>query len=422
MRTPNVQQYNLDVQYEFAHGWVADIGYIGTHGVHLFDWNREPNMAYLVDCGPASATCDPPTDQVNINLERPASSFPMNNAANANPNNQVLVNTSSNYLGRVGFLGVAPGGLQQVMTDGNHLYNSLQAQLKHTFSHGLTLQASYTWSKLITDINASEAGAGIATGGNVLSGSASTNDPLNHAQQYGLAAFNRPNRFVLSYTYDLPFKHDGWTGKALDGWGVSGVTTIQDGLPFTIVDSSTPALLYGSGEATGAYSRVELADPVNCNLRTGNCKSGVPLGSSGSMKSRINGFFNPNAFVPAPQFGGIPNPAWVAGDGATVCNTGTRAAPLVPQFIGCGTGFGNSGVGIMKCCTQLNFDMGIIKNTTVGGLREDAILQFRMEFYNLFNHAQYNLPDNNRNSATFGQIFSSSVPGRILQFGLKYSF
>ena len=76
----------------------------------------------------------------------------------------------------------------------------------------------------------------------------------------------------------------------------------------------------------------------------------------------------------------------------------------------------------MKCCTQFNFDMGIIKNTTVGGLREDATLQFRMEFYNLFNHAQYNLPDNNRNSATFGQIFSSSVPGRILQFGLKYSF
>ena len=76
------------------------------------------------------------------------------------------------------YLGVNPGNLQQVKTDGNSLYNSLQVQLKHQFSHGLILQASYTWSKLITDINASQAGAGIATPGNVLSGSASSNDPL----------------------------------------------------------------------------------------------------------------------------------------------------------------------------------------------------------------------------------------------------
>ena len=210
MRTPKIQQYNLDVQYEFAHGWIADIGYVGSHGIHLYDWNRDPNLAYLVDCGPASATCNPPTDQVNINLERPASSFPIND----NGNSRVLENTSGNYLGRVSYLGLNPGNLQQVETDGNHLYNSLQAQLRHTFSHGLTLQASYTWSNLKTDINASEAGAGIATPGNVLSGSASSNDPLNDRQQYGPAAFNRPNRFVLSYNYELPYKSEGWKEKA----------------------------------------------------------------------------------------------------------------------------------------------------------------------------------------------------------------
>ncbi len=96
---------------------------------------------------------------------------------------------------------------------------------------------------------------------------------------------------------------------------------------------------------------------------------------------------------------------------------------MVPQFVECGTGFGDSGVGIMKCCTQLNFDFGIIKNTIVGGLREDGNLQFRVEFYNLFNHAQFNPPGNDINSpGTFGVITSSSVPGRILQFGLKYTF
>ncbi len=426
MRTPKIQQYNLDVQYEFAHGWIADIGYVGSHGIHLYDWNRDPNLAYLVDCGAASATCNPPTDVVNQLLERPASSFPMNDAANANLATQVLENTASNYLGRVAYLGVNPGNLQQVKTDGNHLYNSLQAQLRHTFSHGLTFQASYTWSSLKTDINASEAGAGIATPGNVLSGSASSNDPLNDRQQYGPAAFNRPQRFVLSYSYELPYKSEGWKEKALGGWGVSGVTTIQDGLPFSVTDGingNGATLLYGSSiPPTGPVDRVELADPVDCNS-LGNCKSGIPLASTGSMYSRVvnglsggSGFFNQTTspFAPAPLFGGTPS---TAGGPYTAGCTGAN-----PQFVNCGTGFGDSGVGIMRCCTQLNFDMAIIKNTTVGGLREDASLQFRAEFFNLFNHAQFNEPGNGYGAAGFGEITSSSVPGRIMQFGLKYTF
>jgi Carboxypeptidase regulatory-like domain len=420
MRTPKIQQYNLDVQYEFARGWVADVGYVGSHGIHLYDWNRDPNLAYLVDCGPASATCDPPTDQVNIDLERPASSFPINDDGS----NRVLENTASNYLGRVAYLGVNPGNLQQVETDGNHLYDSLQAQLRHTFSHGLTLQASYTWSNLKTDINASEAGTGIATPGNVLSGSASSNDPLNDRQQYGPAAFNRPNRFVVSYSYELPYKSEGWKEKALGGWGVSGVTTIQDGLPFTIINSApagVATLLYGTSiPATGPVDRVELADPVDCNS-LGNCKSGVPLASTGSMYSRVvsgltggSGLFNPAAFTSLPLFGGTPSAA--PGPYTGNC-TGAN-----PEFVGCGTGFGDSGVGVMRCCSQFNFDMAIIKNTTVGGLREDANLQFRAEFFNLFNHAQFNEPGNGFGAAGFGEITSSSVPGRILQFGLKYVF
>jgi outer membrane receptor protein involved in Fe transport len=420
MRTPKVQQYNLDVQYEFAHGWVADVGYVGSHGIHLYDWNRDPNLAYLVAGAP-----DPPTDQVNINLERPASSFPMNDPANTNPANQVLTNTSSNYLGRVAYLGVNPGNLQQVETDGNHLYNSLQAQLRHSFSHGLTLQASYTWSNLKTDVNASQAGTGIATPGNVLSGSASSNDPLNDRQQYGPAAFNRPNRFVVSYTYEVPYKSEGWKEKVLGGWGISGVTTVQDGLPFSVINSApagVATLLYGSAiPATGPIDRVELADPVDCNS-LGNCKSGIPLASGGSMYARVvsgltggSGFFNPTSpFTALPQFGGTPSTA--AGPYTGNC-TGAN-----PEFVGCGTGFGNSGVGIIRCCTQFNFDTAIIKNTTVGGLREDASLQFRAEFFNLFNHAQFNEPGNGYGAAGFGVITSSSVPGRILQFGLKYIF
>ena len=104
MRTPKVQQYNLDVQYEFAHGWVADVGYVGTHGIHLFDWNHAPNLAYLVAGAPNPPA---PGDFVNLNLQRPASSFPINDAANTNPDTQVLANTPGNIMGRASFLGVA---------------------------------------------------------------------------------------------------------------------------------------------------------------------------------------------------------------------------------------------------------------------------------------------------------------------------
>jgi Carboxypeptidase regulatory-like domain/TonB dependent receptor len=418
MRTPKIQQYNLDVQYEFSHGWILDVGYVGSHGIHLYDWNRDPNLAYLVDCGPASATCNPPTDLVNQLLERPAGTFPIND----NGTNRVLENTSGNYLGRVQYLGVNPGNLQQVETDGNHLYNSLQVQLKHNFSHGLTLQASYTWSKLITDINASQAGAGIATPGNVLSGSASSNDPLNRAQQYGLAAFNRPQRFVLSYSYQIPYKADGWKEKAFGGWGISGVTTVQDGLPFSVSngDSGNEAtLLYGGSlPATGPVDRAELADPVKCSSQ-GVCQSGMALKATGNMLKLVEAgqsVLNINAFVPAPQFGGSPS---TAGGPFTGTCTGAN-----PEFVGCGTGFGNSIVGITSCCTQLNFDAAIIKNTPIRWPREDGNLQFRTEFFNLWNHAQFNEPGNSWSpgSTTYGVITSSAVPGRIMQFGLKYSF
>jgi hypothetical protein len=430
MGTPLIQQYNLDLQYDLGHNWVADVGYVGTHGTHLFDWNASRNLAYLVDCGPASATCNPPTDLVNQLMERPASSFVFNDPANTSPAKKVLYNTSSNYLARTAYLGLTPANSQVVRTDGDHLYNGLQAQIRHRFSHGLSVQASYTWSKLITNINASVAGSGIAAPGNVLSGSAASNDPGNKRQQYGLAAFNRPQRFVLSYAYDVPYKGEGVSQKLLGGWTVSGVTTIQNGLPFTVIDGSTTSLMYyGSGYSAGASGRAELADPVDCNS-FGNCRSGIPINTPGGIEARLGGafggpgFIDTKAFVPTPLFGGIPNPHWVPGDPVTGCNgtaAGAGGTPIA-QFVECGRGFGNSGIGIMNCCMQHNWDFSIIKNTQVGGLREDASLQFRAEFFNVFNHPQFNPPVNDRNSPNFGRITTASVPGRVVQFALKYIF
>ena len=393
MTTPLIYEYNLDLQYEFAHSWVADLGYVGTHGTKLYDWSRDINVPLLVAGAPNG-----PTDVQNSKLV--TANIPFNDPANTTP---ITTNLVSNLLGRVPYLGYGAGNLATTFTDGASIYNSLQASLKHNFSHGLTIQASYTWSKLITNVNSSEAGGGISASGNVLSGGANLNNPSDLRQQYGLAAFNRPQRFVLSYSYDLPWKHtDGFSGKLLGGWTVSGVATFQDGEPFSIVDSTGGTIYYGTGGSANA--RAQLADPINCT-KYGVCQSGIPVATPGGVESRINGYINRAAFTTEPCIGGT-----VVGACATS---------------GGGTGFGNSAVGIISGPGQNNWDITLMKNTKV---TEGLTVQFRSEFFNAFNHAQFNPPSagsssyNNLNTTTLGQITSTSVPPRVIQFALKFLF
>jgi len=97
--------------------------------------------------------------------------------------------------------------------------------------------------------------------------------------------------------------------------------------------------------------------------------------------------------------------------------------------IGDGTGFGNSGTGIILGPGQFNWDISALKTTRI---TERQTLQFRAEFFNSFNHPQFNNPNNSggfqsntipdRSSATFGQITTTSVNPRIIQLALKYMF
>jgi hypothetical protein len=102
-----------------------------------------------------------------------------------------------------------------------------------------------------------------------------------------------------------------------------------------------------------------------------------------------------------------------------------KAAFSTTPVIGNGTGFGNSGLGIILGPGQFNFDATLQKTTKVGGIHEDASLVFRTEFFNMFNHPQFNNPTGSQldvSKSTFGQITSSSVNPRLIQFALKYVF
>jgi hypothetical protein len=124
------------------------------------------------------------------------------------------------------------------------------------------------------------------------------------------------------------------------------------------------------------------------------------IATPGGDVARLGGWFNKAAFTTIPVIGATPG---VAGTG--------------------GTGYGDSGRGVILGPGQFNFDMVLMKTTQVGGLREDGTLVFRTEFFNAFNHPQFNNPSSvNDATATFGAITSSSVNPRLIQFALKYTF
>jgi hypothetical protein len=412
---PLVQQYNLDLQYEVAHNWVADIGYVGSHGTHLYNWAQPINIAFLAPGAP-----NEPTDPQNARMilgsgaHGTPSSFPFNDPANTNPATQIIDNTGTNAIGRVSYLGFGTGGMSTTSTHGDSRYDSLQAQLRHQFANGLLVQASYTWSKSLTNINAPEAGTGIAAPGNVLSGGSSSNDPLDLQQQYGLAAFNRPQRFVIAYSYDFPYKNmQGIKGHVLGGWTVSGVTTIQDGEPFTVTDGNGGRIYYGSAGVPfgggGVRAELEPANTGKCNS-FGVCQT-IGGASTGSTTSRaLSSWFNKSAY-------GTVGPTGTFTELGTPCIGGTVQGDCAGS--GGATGFGDSGIGAIMGPGQHNWDISLIKNTRI---TEGTSIQFRTEFYNVWNHPQFNPPVNDASNAFFGGIFSSSVPPRILQFALKFQF
>jgi Carboxypeptidase regulatory-like domain len=431
-RLPMVQQYSLDFQYEVAHGWVLDVGYVGTHSIHLYNYAQGNNFGLLVPGAPNNPTAA--AGPQNLAMVQPV---PFNDAANPTPVQAnvlqcypcgiLLPNATSNADVRSQYLGFN-GGLATTTTAGDALYNSLQAQIRHQFSHGLLLQVAYTWSKEFTNVDAAESGGFLQPNGGVLNGSSNSNNPLNLAQSYGLAAFERPQRLVISYVYALPSKHaEGVTGKVLSGWSVSGVGTIQSGQPFTITDSDGGSI-YGL-----TTSRALLADPVDCDAM-GNCKSGIAIGTTGSDTQRaLTNWLNIGAFqkmctvgstgllpagctTPLPAsspycIGGVPNPG---GSSSAPCGAFNSTFP------GAGTGFGNSSVGTVFGPDQVNFDMALVKDTKIW---EQGTLEFRAEAFNIWNHPQFLPPgDNVDDPSTFGLIQGTANTPRVMQFGLKLLF
>jgi hypothetical protein len=244
----------------------------------------------------------------------------------------------------------------------NSVYNSLQARLQQNLDFGLSFLASYTWSKSIDNASGFFTSAGDPN---------FPQDSNNVRAERGRSNFDIAHRFSLSYTYDLPigkgraFLSDkGWLTTLLTGWQSYGIVSLQTGRPFTV------ALL-----------------PEVDNSNTGRSS----LGFGANDRPNIVG--NPNVSDRSPD-------EWFD----------TAAFAFAPRG-----SFGNAGRNILEGPGSQNVNASIVKNTHI---KESVNLQFRLEAFNLFNHPNFDLPDNFLGSPTFGRILSAQSPRRI-QMGLK---
>lgn len=238
------------------------------------------------------------------------------------------------------------------------------------------MQAAYTWSKGLS---------------NLTGGSANYNNASDLAQQYGPTLYNRPHRFVMNYSYEIPVgQMQGALRRILENWTISGTTVIQSGASLTITDTAGGSA-YGTGSADNTQQGRSRAQ-----MRPGGTYAQIP--TSGDVKTRLGG----------------------ASGGPGFINKSAFCAPPVIGNDGQATEFGNSGMGILPGPGQHNWDAGLHKLVRFG---DNQSIQFRAEFFNIFNHAQFADPGTARNSAAaFGVINATSTNPRLIQFALKYSF
>lgn len=334
IETPYMQEYNLTVQYEFAKDFLLEVGYVGSRGVRLL---RRVGIAQSLLASPQ------------------------------NPINGITTNTPDNAVLRSPFPGFSPNGFVQFQSSGSSSYNSLQLSVTKRMSHGLQFLAAYTVSKSIDD----------AASGSILGDSRITSDGDQHNLRLNRAVsdFDRPQRLVVSFTYDLPsYRGHGVLRPLSSNWEIAGIVTAQSGTPLNIIDTAGGALFGGSNPSTGIVSRASLAPGATIASAT----------QSGSVKDRLNQFFNTSAFAPA------------------------------------GVLFGTLGRNVLRGPNQKNVDFSVMRRFPVN---ERSSFEFRGEFFNIFNTVNFANPGTDiAASQTFGVITNTSTSPRIIQFGLKFNF
>jgi hypothetical protein len=249
------------------------------------------------------------------------------------------------------------------LSEGLSSYNALQIDVNRRFSQGFQIRGAYTWSKSLDDGTALNSSVGANAPGFVMF-------PLRPKLDWSPSNSDARHIAVINSSYELPFgwQARGLTQKLAAGWTLSGVETVQSGFPFT------PQL--GFNPSNNGDSRNPIRPSWN------------PAFTGTVIEGGQNQYFNPNAFILPP--------------------TGT---------------YGNVGRNVLVGPGLAATDLSIGKNTAI---TEKLRAQFRAEFFNIFNRANFGTPNavvfssaGSAPATTAGVITSTSTTSRQIQFGLK---
>jgi hypothetical protein len=348
-----VQEYSLEVQRQIPQNFVLTLGALGSHGLHLLESGQN-------------------IDQLNPAL------FPLAQAeAKATPS----VPNPFYGKGGVGTIGTANISPVQLLLPfpqytsvalsnadtGSSRYYAFFFRAQRRFSAGLSILASYTWSRSVDNLT----GVSLA-GTSGIANVAGPQNAYNLAGEWSLSTQDTPNRFTTAITYELPFgkgkpflKNSNVLNWIVGGWQANAVSTIQNGYPLSVTQSNNNSVFGASYQRPNATG----ADPA----------------TSGSTDSRIYGWLNPAAFSQAPAytFGNVSRFLDVRGPGL------------------------------------FNWDVSLNKGFVI---RERYKAQFRAEALNATNTVYFANPVTSINSATFGQITSQINNPRMIQLGIRVNF
>ncbi|GIU76649.1 MAG: hypothetical protein KatS3mg004_3736 [Bryobacteraceae bacterium] len=346
-RSPRVHQFSFDIQRQFRGGIVASAGYVGSRTSHLV-------------LGTAS---------ININMLSPEY-FSLGSALNERVANPFFGRGGSGVVGAATIARqqllrpfAAFGDINLLFSDQNRArYDSMVLKVQKRLEHGLSLLATYTWSKMF---DASSGGAG----NNLNPGAVGPQNPYDMRAEYALSNVDTPHRFSSGLTWLLPgqrLKSRRALYLLAGGWSLNAVAVYQSGFPLQIRQNSN------NNSVIGAASQRPNA-------------TGVSPATGGSTNARLDNWINPAAF--------------------------SQAAPFT--FGNLSRTIGVRGPGIA------NWDVSLFKTTSI---KETYKLQFRAEAMNALNTPLFRSPNTAFGNAAFGRITSQANFPRLIQLGLRFYF
>lgn len=427
-RQPYSMQYNLTVDRQLPGRIGLSVSYVGLQGRHL--WTAgEGNPVLLPMAASLSGNAYVPGNTYYSTI---ANGVPywsttilgtptVPGCANVNPAITPTCRANSNF-----------DAANYVNTSGSSSYNALQVNLNRQLTQGLELQTAFTWA------NSMDTTQGISTVLDCSLGSAVSPDPQLKGYGKGRTCTGLKDVLKVNLVYYFPNMHsDSIVGKMLHGWWTASIVTAQSGFYFT----PTYGGMTNRSQSGAADGLVDQGDFVDFGTTTAtatfSCSGtasaypvvGAPACGSQGTPGKVTYTFVP--YNPKTVITGNPgmwfNPFMFMN------------SPIVPcpgmAMLNCGT-LGTAGRNSLEGPGLAEWDLTIAKDTRLPFLGEKGILQFRMDFFNILNHANFSLPSNSVFTgatadtgsyseaplSTAGQITSTATTSRQLQAALRISF